>query len=69
MKRYPPENTLKDFLDAPASRKAGELIGDTFSGADLAGVYFTPEQKNSIKTTRPCMATREHFRQEMANEG
>src|SRR5512138_2551437 len=31
------ENTLNDFLDTLASKEAGELVGDPFSGIDLHG--------------------------------
>ena len=37
MKRRRRASALNDFLDALASKKAGELIGDSFSGIDLNG--------------------------------
>lgn len=37
MKRRRRESALNDFLDALASKKAGGLTGDSFSGIDLNG--------------------------------
>jgi uncharacterized protein YjbI with pentapeptide repeats len=37
MKRRRRESALNDFLEALASKKAGELTGDSFSGIDLHG--------------------------------
>jgi uncharacterized protein YjbI with pentapeptide repeats len=37
MKRRRRESALNDFLEALASKKAGKLAGDSFSGIDLHG--------------------------------